>query len=255
MTLWLVIEGDATTYSIDDNIISVNFSEKIRNFEQIQQFRNGSHVFGMGNMSAGSVSFTIKHRKIGTGNIWNATRSAMMYFMTQPNYKKMYLYRVDSSGIETRARVFPSIAGSENLTSYIVSDETTYTFLFQDAYFEATIGTTNSFALSGSSMEIKSIINTGDLATYPIIQFTPDGNFTDFYIQLAVGYGFQLTSAFLANDIISYDTKDSSIAINGQSTTGLQSGGSTFPLESGNNTLYVTAAEGVLDITYYGRYL
>ena len=253
MTLWLQVDGEAGQFNIDESVITVSFDQKSRGYEQIPQFRNGAYISGSGQFSPGSLSLQLKHKKTGTGNAWNAARSAAIYFVTIPFYKKLYVYRTDSYGVVSRAKIVPSGLGAESYTTYSISDATTFDFYFVDAYWEDVTGTTQTQAITSNSLEIMSIDNTGELDVFPQISFTPTSNFTNFQIQLAEGYGFKLSYAFLAGGLIVYKCSDSTITINGNSITGIQTAGSTFSLAPGVNSLQVFADPGILLVAYNRR--
>jgi len=253
-TLWLAIEGEATTYVIDNNIVSVSFSDRSRGYSQIEQFRNGSYISGSGQFKPGILTLEKKYTKTGSGNAWNTARENILYFLTIPFYKKLYIYRVDSNGVETRARIVPSVVGSEKYNSYAISEMNAFQFYFVDAYWMATTGYSQDQTLTSTTLEIMSIINSGVFEVYPQIQMIPTSTMSTFQIQLSEGYGFKLTQSITAGQTLIYNCADSSITIDGNSITGIQTAGSTFALAPGTNSLYIYAQEGTITVSYNARF-
>lgn len=253
-TLWLAVEGEGTTYSIDDNIVSVAITARQRGYEQINQFRNGAYISGAGQFAPGSLILERNYKKSGSGNVWNSLRNALLYYLTIPFYKKLYIYRVDSSGVETRARIVPASIGGEKYTSYAISEMNSFEFYFMDAYWQRTSATSQAQTLTSTTLEIVTVNNVGTYDVYPQIQMVPTSTMSTFQIQLAEGYGFTLTQSVTSGQTLIYNCADSTITLNGNAITGIQTAGSTFSLAPGSNTLYVYAQAGTLTISYNERY-
>lgn len=254
MILWLQVEGEAGTYSIDDNIVSVSFTSKKRGYEQINQFRNGAYISGSGQFSPGSLIIEKNWKKIGAGNIWNSTREDLLYYLTIPFYKKLYIYRVDSNGVETRARIVPSSIGSEKYNNYAVSEMNSFEFYFVDSYWEATTGASVQQTLTTTTLEIVPVTNDGVFETFPIITMVPTSTMSTFQVQLSEGYGFTITQTVTSGQTLVYNCADSTVTLNGNALTGVQTAGSTFALAPGSNSLYVYAQAGTITISYNERF-
>jgi hypothetical protein len=119
----------------------------------------------------------------------------------------------------------------------------------QAGYLSSTTAITSTFNITGTQANTVQINNTGVLETPPYFSFTPSSNFTSLQIQLAEGYGFTLSGAFISGQLINFDCSTGYITINGNQQYNLQSAGSVFFIPPGNVILYVYATNGTLVVS------
>jgi len=252
---YLQIDGEADQLVIDTNARTLSLPGQSRQFSLIPMFHDGGIISGMGSFIPGIISFSVVYKK-GTGSIaFNSARYALTKWLGVPKFKTLYFYIVDNDGNILRQRCYPVGSGNENYSTFGISDTIEFRFQLEKPYFENTTASTTNYTATSNGIEPFTIINNGQLETPPLFTFTPTGALASLTIQLTEGYGFELTSSFGAGEPITYDCKDSSITVNGEIVTGIQTDGSTFNMPPGTNVLYITAGAGALVTSINERYL
>lgn len=255
---YLQIEGESATFDIDTEAISVTLPGVERTYEQKELFRDGCYIDGFGQFKPGKISFTKKFRANGGGTAWNSLRMAVMRWIGMPKYKKLYFYLRNSDETKTlRARVYPSSRGEEAYSSLNLSDDISFDFLMENAYFEDTENTYKNTMLSSAYQEFE-FSQDGILSVPPLIEFTPKQEFWVFQVEIAEAYGFRLESNFKADIKIQFDCATGKSWIDDKEVSGIQTGGSVFNLPSGTNKMLIWACpcnENKFSVIYKERYI
>lgn len=256
---YLQVSGEGTTFDIDTEAIQITFPGVSRAFSKSDLFSDGSAIFGSGAFQTGKIIFTKKFKKSGTGTAWNSLRTAVMRYLGLPKWKILYFYLVESTGIVTmRVRVWPISRGDEQYSSLVISNEMSFAFQMEKAYFEEVTETSTTKVLTTSApgvYETLTVTNNGIINTPPVIKFTPSVACSLFQVELATDYGFRLESSFLAGVEITYDCRTGMATVGGLTVNGILTAGSVFTLEPGTNTLYIYAAAGAFEVEHYERFI
>lgn len=250
------VEGQSTVYPIDTNAIQVSLPPLSRAYSAKNLFSDGAVIVGTGSMIPGEIQFTKKNKKTGSyTTAWNSLRYLTMQWLGVAKTSVLYFYILDANGTLMRQRVWPISRSSESYSSIALSDEITFSFQMEKAYFYNVSTSTTTYTVTSSQMEIFTVTNNGMLPVAPLIQFVPTGACISLQVQLAAGnYGFTLVGSWAAGTILTFDCATGTVTVNGAIATGLQSAGSIFQLIPGANVLYITAVAGAAQVSFNERY-
>jgi hypothetical protein len=116
MTFYLST-ADLADLDLDTNVIDITFPELTRNYSKINKFSDGAIIDGMGNLSAGIITFSFIFKKKYTlagenytaTNTWNAFRYYIMKYFGMAKNSPVYFNITDSTGAILRQRIYLKI--------------------------------------------------------------------------------------------------------------------------------------------------
>jgi hypothetical protein len=249
-SFYLKENSSTETFDLDTEAVSFSLGDVERNYEMIQLFSDKIHIRGQGGISPGQISISRDFRKESYNIAWNNARKTILNWIGMSKTKELYFYIVDDSAATWRCRIYPVAKTGENYIKTFKTDQASLNFQMQEGYFQKT---TDTYAVTGTTLEAHIITNAGNVATPPLFTFTPTAAFSLLQIQTDENYGFRLQTSFLLGQVITFDCATGAITVNGQSVSGIQTGGSVFKLEPGINNMEIYATAGSLVTTYYER--
>lgn len=255
--------SDYVLNDANNKIVNIEFPSIDRAYTVVDLFSDGAIITGNGAIKAGQITFSqrffqdyyIDGVKYNATTTWNNFRYAIMTFIGLAKYQPIYFNILDSNGSSLRQRIYPVSKGSESYSMLGISEEVSFSFQMEKAYFYNTVANSSTYSVISSAQEIFSVTNNGVLPVAPMFTYTPTDTVTSIQIQLYYGnYGFKLAATFTAGQPVTFDCATGITTQNGNVVTGIQSDGSIFNIPPGTVQLYITAGAGTLLTSFNERY-
>ena len=260
MYFWLY--DGSTTYSLDDNVISLTIGGVSRNYEVVQfAGGDGGHITGDGNLASNTITFSRKNKLDSTSSTaWNAARNTLISWFTKAKSTDLYLRIRNGEDTKTyETLIKPVTKGDVQFNTLGITNAETFDFVSEWGYFQIITGseTTDTLAITGSTEQTLSVTNAGNIETPIECNFTPTGAESLFQVTLADSFGFRLEKTnFAAGVEIKYTTADGKLYFDDieQKASQYLTGGSVFKIPPGTFNLYILCSgAGSFDYSFKER--